>query len=86
VFSEKDAKALAQGILKDRMKEIVKASATCVGLPDLRAGRNVQLSGMGARFDGTYFITDTTHTINDSGYVTKFNARREQDGSLKGLE
>lgn len=86
VFSEKDAKTLAQSILKDRLKEIVKASATCVGLPDLRAGRKVQLAGMGARFDGTYFVTDTTHTINDSGYVTKFNARREQEGSLKGLE
>ena len=86
VFSEKDAKTLAQSILKDRLKEIVKASATCVGLPDLRAGRKVQLAGMGARFDGTYFVTDTTHTINDSGYVTKFNARREQEGSLGGME
>ena len=86
VFSEKDAKTLAQAILKDRIKEIVKANATCVGLPDLRAGRKVRLAGMGARFDGTYFVTDTTHTINDSGYVTKFNARREQEGALGGLE
>ena len=86
VYSEKDAKALAQAILKDRAKEIVKASGTCVGLPDLRAGRKVQLAGMGARFDGTYFVTDTTHTINDSGYVTKFNARREDEGSLSGME
>jgi Bacteriophage probable baseplate hub protein len=86
VYTEKDAKSLARSILKDRTKEIVKASGTCVGLPDLRAGRKVQVAGMGARFDGTYFVTDTTHTLNDSGYVTKFNARREVSGSLAGLE
>ncbi len=86
VYAQKDAKALAQSILKDRTKEIVKASGTSVGLPDLRAGRKVEIRGLGARFDGVYFITDTTHTINDSGYITKFNARREQVGALGGLE
>lgn len=86
VYAEKDAKALARAILKDRTKEIVKASGTCVGLPDLRAGRKCVIGGMGARFDGTYFITDTAHTINDSGYTTKFNARREQTGALGGIE
>ena len=42
--------------------------------------------GLGARFSGTYFVTDSTHTINDSGYITKFNARREVTGPLEGLE
>jgi hypothetical protein len=26
------------------------------------------------------------HTLNDSGYVTRFNARREVTGALEGLE
>jgi uncharacterized protein len=86
VHSEKDAKAIAQAILKDRHKEMVKASVTCIGLPDLRAGGKVQIEGLGARFSGTYFVTDSTHTINDSGYITKFNARREVTGPLEGLE
>ena len=85
VHSEKEAKRLAQAILKDRHKEMVKAAGTTVGLPDLRAGRKVQVEGLGARFNGTYFVTDTTHTLNDSGYITKFNARREVTGSLEGL-
>ena len=33
-----------------------------------------------------HFLTDTTHTLNDSGYVTHFNARREQTGLLEGLQ
>ena len=67
-------------ILRDRHKEMVKASVTCVGLPDLRAGQRVQIEGLGVRFSGTYFVTETTHTIGDSGYTTKFNARREDKG------
>jgi phage protein D len=86
VHSENDAKAIAQAILKDRHKEMVKASVTCIGLPDLRAGGKVEIVGLGARFSGTYFVTDSTHTINDSGYITKFNARREVTGPLEGLE
>jgi uncharacterized protein len=86
VHSAKDAKILAQAILKDRQKEMVKASVTCVGLPDLRAGSRVRIEGLGARFSGTYFVTDSTHTVNDSGYLTRFNARREDTGLLGGAE
>jgi hypothetical protein len=46
----------------------------------------VVIGGVGARFSGTYFITDTTHSINDGGYVTRFNARREVIGPLQGLQ
>jgi len=86
VHSEKEAKQLAQAILKDRQKEMVKASGTTIGLCDLRAGRKVQIEGLGARFNGTYFITASTHTLNDSGYVTRFDARREVTGLLEGVE
>jgi phage protein D len=80
VCSQKEADERARGILLERSKDLVKASATCVGLPELRAGQRVKIAGLGARFSGEYFITDTTHTINDAGYVTKFNGRREEPG------
>jgi uncharacterized protein len=86
VHSEKEAKQVAQAILKDRQKEMVKASGSTVGLPDLRAGRKVRIDGLGARFNGTYFVTESTHTLNDSGYLTRFNARREQSGLLEGIQ
>ncbi len=86
VHSAKEAKLLAQAILKDRHKEMVKASGTCIGLPDLRAGKKVEIDGLGSRFNGTYFITKSTHSISDSGYITKFDARREQKGLLEGIE
>lgn len=86
VHSKAEAKALATAILKDRYKEMVKASFGCVGLPKLRAGCKVQVEGVGARLGGSYFVTDTTHTFGDGGYKTTFNARREATGLLKGLQ
>jgi phage protein D len=81
VFTVAQAKERAIAILMDRHKEMVKASGTCIGLPDLRAGQRVEIEGLGVRFSGSYFITDTTHTIGDGGYTTKFNARREDKGT-----
>ena len=55
--------------------ELVKATGSIVGLPDLRAGSQLQLSGLGLRFNGRYFVTATTHTIGTSGYVTQFECK-----------
>ena len=70
---------MAKNLLLNHLKEMIKASGGTVGLPDLRAGRTVQIGGLGKRFNGTYFITDTTHTIGTDGYRTTFNARREDE-------
>jgi phage protein D len=86
VHTKEEAKKIAVGILKDRQKEMVKASASCVGLPSLCAGSKVEIEGLGARFSGTYYVTATTHTLGDSGYTTRFDARREVTGSLAGLQ
>jgi uncharacterized protein len=78
VFTVKQARQRARDLLMERQKEMVKASVTTIGLPTLRAGQKVRILGVGSRFSGTYFVTDTTHTISDSGYTTRFNARREE--------
>lgn len=72
------AQRRALALLSDRLKEMVTAQGTTVGLPDLRAGQKVRIKGVGSRFSGVYFVTDTTHTIADAGYTTRFSARREE--------
>jgi phage protein D len=72
------AKDRAKKILEQRQRELVDANGTTVGLPDLRSGRVLVIRGTGQPFDGQYFIKETTHTINDSGYRTTFKAHREQ--------
>lgn len=77
MFSNEQARRRAKAILSEKLKQMVEANGTTVGLPDLRAGQQIVIRGLGARFSGIYFVVKTTHTINDSGYFTKFTARRE---------
>jgi phage protein D len=79
VHTVQQARAMARDQLLGHLKEMLKASGATVGLPDLRAGRTVQVGGLGKYFSGTYFVTDTTHTIGTDGYRTTFNARRENE-------
>jgi phage protein D len=80
VFTEGQAEERARHILENSFRNMVTASCTVVGVPDVRAGRNVIITGAGARFSGTYFVTQTTHAIGSGGYTTQFNARREDQG------
>ncbi len=80
VFTPGQAQQRAIDILKNRFRDMVTCSATTVGVPDIRAGRNVVITGAGSRFNGNYFVTQTMHSIGESGYTTNFNARREDPG------
>jgi uncharacterized protein len=78
VHNKAEAEAMAKQILNDIAKEFVKGSGSVVGLPNLRAGSVIHLKGLGARFSGRYFVTTTSHSIDDSGYITHFDCRREE--------
>jgi uncharacterized protein len=77
VFTKHDAEEMARDMLLGKAKELVKAQGTTIGLPNLRAGSKINLANIGGRLSGVYFVTETTHTFNQSGYITKFSARRE---------
>jgi len=83
VFTQAQADKRARDILLNQFRDMVTASITTVGLPDLRAGRNIVITGAGSRFSGNYFITQTTHSFSSNGYTTQLNARRENQ-SLGG--
>jgi phage protein D len=77
VADEAEAKRVAADRLRDIAHEMVTGTGSTVGLPDLRAGRRLSIDGLGVRFNGRYFVTGTTHTLDDSGYVTQFTCRRD---------
>lgn len=74
------SRAEAEQVARDRLREIaqgtVTASGSVVGLPDLRAGAVVEISGVGTRFSGRYEVMSSTHTLGSSGYTTTFTCRR----------
>ncbi len=78
VESEAEARKLAIEILEGIAKDMVKATGSVPGLPDVRAGTVLQIDGLGDRFSGRYFVVSTTHAIGDSGYTTQFECRREE--------
>jgi phage protein D len=78
VESQAEARRLAIETLQQIAKGLVTATGSTVGLPKLRAGSVIEVGGLGERFSGRYFVTDTTHAVGDSGYTTQFGCRREE--------
>jgi phage protein D len=77
VHTQEDAEKAAMARLTEMANGLITGSGTAVGLPELRAGKTISIKGLGARFDGIYRLTQTTHTIGGSGYGTSFQARKE---------
>ncbi|MEM8596237.1 MAG: contractile injection system protein, VgrG/Pvc8 family [Pseudomonadota bacterium] len=78
VRSQREADILARETLEKTAKEMVQGNGSVVGLPRLRAGGIVYLEGLGTRFSGRHLLTKTIHSIDDSGYATRFECRREE--------
>lgn len=63
--------------LLPRLNNRLTGSGSAVGDPAIKAGRVVQLDGLGEQFGGLYRVTTSTHTIDGSGYQTTFEVRKE---------
>ncbi len=77
--NQQEAKTYAEDRLKRLSRDMVTATGTTLGTPDLRAGSRIEIKGFGTTFDGNYFIKGTTHTIGSGGYLTNFDARLEEN-------
>jgi phage protein D len=76
VFSEGEANQIARGKFNDMAVEFITGEGTAIGNGDIRAGKVVELLKLGQRFSGLYYVTSATHTIDSSGYTTKFTVER----------
>ncbi len=76
VESREQAKQLAVAALRRYLYGFLTGKVKTFGLPDLVCGKYVKLNGLGNRFSGFYYITGTTHAIDDSGYTTGFDVRK----------
>lgn len=77
VLSQAEADQLASGTFKEMALHYIEGHGVCIGRPDLRAGRLVEIEGLGQRFSGRYYVTSAEHTFRPrSGYRTNFIVRR----------
>lgn len=76
VSSRAEADQIAKAIFDRLAMEFVTGTGRSPGLPGLRAGRVVELQGLGA-FNGRYYVTRSTHSLSGSGYSTSFSVRSD---------
>jgi uncharacterized protein involved in type VI secretion and phage assembly len=80
-----EAKALAEGLASDISSDFVEAEGVAYGNPLIRAGIKVDISNVGTRFSGKYFVTSAAHVYNAHGYETHFTVSGRQPLSFNQL-
>jgi hypothetical protein len=63
--------------LLPRLNNRLTGSGNTTGDLRIRAGRVIDLQGIGDQFGGKYRITSCTHTIDSSGFRSSFDGRKE---------
>lgn len=78
VKSVEEAERMARKALRDKNKDEVTGSLTCMGDTDLSAGLTVTVKGFG-KFDGKYIISRVKHSLGN-GYRCSVDLRRCLNG------
>lgn len=78
VKSVEEAKRMARKELREKNKDEVTGSITCMGDTDLSAGLTVTVKGFG-KFDGKYILAQVKHSLG-SGYTCSVDLRRCLNG------
>jgi uncharacterized protein len=73
--TEAESTALAAAAFDDRARRFVTVCATAEGNPAIRVGTYTKLTGLGDRFDNSYYVVRTCHRFDLArGYETDFEA------------
>lgn len=76
VSSVDEARREARAELERASDNFIRASAETIGIPELKPAVCVKIEGLGDWFSGKYYVETVTHRIDNSGYHTNFEARR----------
>lgn len=83
VESKQEAERVARAELSRIAQSQVQGSGETIGLPEIRVGETIGLEGLGAEFNGIYYVTSASHRIGGSGYTTSFQVRRPERWVMK---
>ncbi|MBI4786715.1 MAG: VgrG-related protein [Chloroflexi bacterium] len=80
VRSPAEADALAQAALDEMASVFVEAEGACLANGDILPGRQVQIDGVGTRFNGTYYVTQVVHEWTaGAAMLTRFTVSGRRD-------
>ncbi len=77
LMSQAEADQMALGQFNNQALAYITGEGICQGRTDLRAGQVIEITGIGKRFSGLYYVISTNHRYSRSqGYSTSFTVRR----------
>lgn len=71
-----DADARAAAFFNETQQGFIVGEGTYSGNEQIRVGTTIEVTNLGTKFSGNYYITSTTHILNKREYVTKFKVRK----------
>jgi len=84
-FTVDETTAIATGLQNDISREFVSAEGVCLGDPRIKAGGKVNITNIGNRFKGQYFVTSVLHIYSERGYETRFSISGRKPNTLSYL-
>ncbi len=82
VVSQAEADAIAAARLDELSGAFIEAEGEAFRRPGIRAGRFIELQGLGERFSGHYLVTSALHRYTPEGLQTTFWVRGSRTGTL----
>ncbi|MBD1873789.1 phage late control D family protein [Nodosilinea sp. FACHB-131] len=77
VTTQAEADLLAKAHFNQRSLSYISGDGSCSGRADLRAGSLVDITDIGQRFSGLYYVVSAVHTYApEQSYSTQFSVRR----------
>lgn len=74
-ISKEQAQYRARAMMEDISYRFGSLECTCTGLPELKPGHFIRLTGLGEPCDNRFYVTRTRHDISDDGgYLTHITA------------
>ena len=71
-----EATEVAKAHYNRQQSDFIEAQGECAGSPAIRAGKTIEIAGVGKAFSGPYYVVSAKHTIGPTGYRTRFEATR----------
>ncbi len=86
IASQAEGDLLARSLLSELWANDVHAEGRGIGNPRIRPGTKVNITGMGQRFGGEYFVTWARHVFDADGhFLTHFGVKGYGAGTLSEL-
>lgn len=77
IASKAEADQMALGQFKEMAIAYITGEGKCQGTPSLQAGKVIEITGVGKRFSGLYYVVSSEHRYSQAqGYSTSFTVKR----------